>query len=545
MAAAASDAARNAAGAIGGLIESLASAKGGVGEAGALARLLARYRIEPAPLVEAALRRSFALPGFDAQPLMRAALDVLGRRPEWRPLFASAAPEAAIGQRVAAGAAPFDDTLFLAMLGRGICMSPSFERLLISLRRALLLRPERLSPAHIQLVLALARQAANNEYAWPEDIQEKALVDAQIRAIAGAPATPTSTDALARAAMYRPPGEMVPPERLRRDFARSAIGAALVALLPDAQEMAARRAIPMLAPPADLVSIAVRAQYEANPYPRWLDINPPQPGESRARLLRHAGAAAAPRFAGPLDVMIAGCGTGKQAIAAAFGYRPDARVLAIDLSAASLAYAERQAARIGCRGIEFLQADILDLDRLARDFDVIESSGVLHHLADPLLGWRRLAARLKPGGLMQVALYSERARQDVVAARAEIARLGLPPTRTGIQRFRRLVIEAPDDAGDWRTSLRRFGDLYTTSGTRDLVFNVQEHRFTPRAIAQALRALDLDFAGPEMAPPVREAYRRRFPDDPLALDFEKLESFEADNPDVFAGMITFWCRRKN
>jgi SAM-dependent methyltransferase len=303
--------------------------------------------------------------------------------------------------------------------------------------------------------------------------------------------------------------------------------------------------MPALAPPADPVSIAVRAQYEANPYPRWLDVNPPQPGESRARLRRHAGPSGPQRFAGPLDVLIAGCGTGRHAIMAAFGYRPDARVLAIDLSAASLAYAERQAARVGCRGIEFMQADILDLDRLARDFDVIESSGVLHHLADPLLGWRRLAARLKPGGLMEVALYSERARQDVVAARAEIARLGLPTTRAGIQRFRRLVIEAPNDAADWRTSLRRFGDIYTASGTRDLVFNVQEHRFTPRAIAEALRTLDLDFAGPEMTPPARDAYRQRFPEDPMALDLEKLERFEADNPDVFAGMITFWCRRKN
>ena len=54
-----------------------------------------------------------------------------------------------------------------------------------------------------------------------------------------------------------------------------------------------------------------------------------------------------------------------------------------------------------------MQADILNLDQLNQDFDIIESSGVLHHMDEPLIGWKSLTDILKPGGLMNIGLYSE------------------------------------------------------------------------------------------------------------------------------------------
>ncbi len=432
--------------------------------------------------------------------------------------------------------------MLLAVLRRGICQSAALERILVALRTALLTHAAPLPRGWIGLAIALAQQAVNNEYAWPESPQEAAAIAQAMRAYAATSDVPEAERCIALCLMYRSPTELASCADLQR-LAGTEIATALVALLPDTEELAARAAIPRLATPVDPISLGVQRQYEENPYPRWLDLNPPHQGERRGSLMTHCADAQRSRFAGPLEILIAGCGTGRQAIVAALGYGPDARVLAIDLSAASLAYAARQAQRIGCAGLEFLQADILDLGRLDRRFDVIEASGVLHHLADPMAGWRRLADRLRPGGLMQVSLYSARARHDVVAARRAIAEHGLQPTREGIQAFRRLVIEAPDDAADWRVSLRRFGDMFTTSGTRDLVFHVQEHRFTPRAIAAALDALGLDFAGLDVAPPVLAAYRRCFPDDAQARDLDCWDRFEAEHPNAFAGIITLWCSR--
>src|SRR6185437_13327844 len=106
------------------------------------------------------------------------------------------------------------------------------------------------------------------------------------------------------------------------------------------------------------------------------------------------------------------------------------------LSRPSLAYAMRKSAELAIANIEYAQADILELAPSGREFDFISSVGVLHHLADPAAGWRRLVALLRAGGYMQVGFYSEAARREVVAARAFIAGRGESPDPGGIRRSR-------------------------------------------------------------------------------------------------------------
>jgi hypothetical protein len=69
-------------------------------------------------------------------------------------------------------------------------------------------------------------------------------------------------------------------------------------------------------------------------------------------------------------------------------------VLAIDLSAASLGYAKARTGALGVTNIDYAQADILQLGATGRTFDMIQSAGVLHHLADPWAGWRVLLSLL-------------------------------------------------------------------------------------------------------------------------------------------------------
>ena len=520
--------------AIGALVMALARGEGDADAARLLARLLGRYRLDPSAEVEQAVRVACAFPDIDIQGFVRPALDCLFQRPEWRELAQSMT-----GGRRRIATRTLDDKLLHAILARGICHDVRLERILLALRRALLLDSANdVSPADVALAAALARQAANNEYAWPVEPDEDAAVAALSHRLAGSDAT--ESDFL-RVAMYRSPAGLPNFAALRERPWSPETRALIAAIAPDDEEMALRRAMPRLVGAADPVSAQVRAQYEENPYPRWLALNPPMSGERRQRLLARCRTVDRTRFAGTIDVLIAGCGTGRQAIVAALGYGPAARVLAVDLSVPSLAYAQRMARRYDATGLELLHADILDLGRLPRQFDVIEAVGVLHHLADPLAGWRALAGRLKPGGLMNVALYSERGRQDVVAARQTIAQLGLPASADGVRHLRRLVLDAPDDAQDWRIEVRRFTDFFSLSGCRDLLFNVQEHRFTPRGIAAALAALGLELRAVDAGPAALAAYRARFPEDPAALDLANWDRFETDHPRTFSGMIGLWC----
>src|SRR5439155_21736056 len=98
-----------------------------------------------------------------------------------------------------------------------------------------------------------------------------------------------------------------------------------------------------------------------------------------------------------LDVLVAGCGTGQHSIETAQRFT-GAKVLAVDLSLTSLSYAKRKTQALGLANIQYAQADLLKLGLIGRSFDVIEASGVLHHLGDPLQGWRIVLSLLRPAG---------------------------------------------------------------------------------------------------------------------------------------------------
>ena len=174
-----------------------------------------------------------------------------------------------------------------------------------------------------------------------------------------------------------------------------------------------------------------------------------------------------------MKILIAGCGTGQHSIATATRFK-SSNVLAIDLSL-NLAYAKRKTEELAIENIEYMQADILDLRRLNKKFDIIESSGVLHHMENPMAGWKVLVDCLKPGGLMRIGLYSDLARQHVVKIKDEISELGIGSSSEEMRSFRTRLMRSDEDH---HKHVRSFPDFSSLSELRDLLFHVQEHRFT-------------------------------------------------------------------
>jgi SAM-dependent methyltransferase len=243
---------------------------------------------------------------------------------------------------------------------------------------------------------------------------------------------------------------------------------------------------------------------------------------------------------GDIDILIAGCGTGRHSIGIAQQFERS-KVLAIDLSAASLGYAKARTGALGVTNIDYAQADILQLGATGRTFDMIQSAGVLHHLADPWAGWRMLLSLLRPGGVMFVALYSETARRDVVAARAYIAERGYGSGITDIRAARAEMMTQPD--GTPLRNVAFFNDFFTTSECRDLLFHVQEHRMTLPAIRDFLAANGLTFLGFEVDFRASQLYAARFPADRAMTDLDQWHAFEQDRPYTFAGMYRFWVQK--
>ena len=221
---------------------------------------------------------------------------------------------------------------------------------------------------------------------------------------------------------------------------------------------------------------------------------------------------------------------------------PNARLLAVDVSLTSLAYARRKTRELGLRNIEYAQADILELGTIDRTFDIIESVGVLHHLAEPAAGWRVLVSLLRPGGGMCIGLYSHLARRVIAEARAHIAARGYRATADDIRRCRQDIIR---EAQNWKMLLG-MRDFYSMSGCRDLLFNVMEHRFTIPEIAAFLTDNDLSFLGfePFDYPTVIQSFHKQFPGTADEANLDQWNRFEADHPETFWGMYIFTVRKK-
>jgi tetratricopeptide (TPR) repeat protein/SAM-dependent methyltransferase len=444
-----------------------------------LAELLAASRFKTWDAdIAADCERLFSQPEVDVQPCAEAILSLVRTAPRGR--------------------------LFLLLLENAIVADEDFEREMSALRGETLAAPS------LELCCALAQQCFLNEYVWGETEAEAARVD-ELERTAGTPLE------LAALAMYRTPQGHERPAAGGDAFER------MWRRLVEEPEIERALIVERLTPVSDEVSRRVQAQYETNPYPRWQRA--PVPGAfPLPRMLRslfpHAGPATLAAPDAP-EILVAGCGTGRHAAVTA-QLQPHARVLAIDISRASLAYAMRRCGELGLVNLRFAQADILALGALEQRFDLVECSGVMHHMRDPIAGWRVLLSLLKPGGFMKLGLYSEAARRDIVAAREAVKGLAVREAR------RRIFALPADHPARSVTTLR---DFYSASGARDLVLHLQEHRFTIPQLASAIAALGVEFVGFEL------------PGKKLSMSLEQWDAYETANPDTFASMYQFWIRK--
>ena len=292
----------------------------------------------------------------------------------------------------------------------------------------------------------------------------------------------------------------------------------------------------------DTTSNKVREQYEEHPYPRWRHTS--KYISSQFSLIINKGLRpnkidCNDKFNNP-NVLIAGCGTGSHPISATRYENAD--ILAVDLSLTSLAYAKRKTEELNIKNIEYLQADILQLNKLDKKFDIIESSGVLHHMRDPIEGLKVLLNILEPHGFLKLGLYSEIARRDVVKARELIKKKKYNNPSKDIKICRQDIINQKEDP--LLKKLTSGSEFYSMSTVRDLLFHVQEHRFTIPQISKILKDFDLEFLGFNMInPKIKIEYSKLFPYDKNNISLDNWHQFEINNPDIFAGMYQFWVRK--
>lgn len=435
---------------------------------------------------------------------------------------------------------------FLSLLRRRPLRRWSEEQAVLALRSDLadrVLEQRALSEFESEMLISIACLAHMSGYLWERD------ADREEGLLAMAAEVPDAVIALLG---YRGTSEL--PDDARdllagfdgedaRPAGRGLLHQRLVAEPEEQRRLA--EAIPCLTAVPDVESDPVRAMYEADPFPPWRSV---PGGQGRAAGGRWPtlpvgdGSIPFPRDA---EVLVAGCGTGKEAVTLSRDL-PGSRLLAVDLSLASLSYAQWMLERMQLENVSFAQADITRLGSLGQTFDLVSSSGVLHHLEDPLEGWRVLTQCTRPGGFQFICLYSQLARRDIAAVRRLIEQQGLCDDIEDIRILREGLRELPEDHP--ATAVLGNSDFHSRGGIRDLLFHPVEHRFTVDRIADHLESLGLEFLGFQAGGPrqhlqLLSRYRALVPEDPFGTSLEGWRRFEEAEPDTFKGMYRMWLKR--
>ena len=477
-----------------------------------------KFNAAAAPAAARHLLYFFGVPGINYQTLVDPALSIIKLDPtieHWLESYHAGDERLSDAALLSA----LDKPLVHAILRHTIVRDVEFELLMCAARRAFLSNmvcPGR-ENVSLDLAVSIACQCFHAEYVYAIDPLEESWVESAVRRPGWAqPGTHFAHDIaaleIAVLAMYRPLWTLNVNDRLLQicseGWAKTLAPLVSIQVADHLEEEEIRAEIPVLALTTDPVSLAVREQYEEFPYPRWLSCWIRQPQallrelQSRFPLL-----ACGPDTSGGTEVLMPGCGTGAHALSEATRYS-NARVLAVDLSRASLAYGIRMARRYGITNVEFQQADILALEGLGRTFHIIDVYGVLHHMADPTAALTILASLLKSAGFVRIGVYNHVKRQGVQRT-SNFLRERTISTKNEIRGLRREVlgIDKPRDPVAVKNSA-----AFTMSEFRDQFLHAHEVAFTLPELASAvwkagLRVVGLDGLDGE----AKVAFHRFFP----------------------------------
>jgi SAM-dependent methyltransferase len=294
---------------------------------------------------------------------------------------------------------------------------------------------------------------------------------------------------------------------------------------------------------SNTVSTKVRQQYEESPYPRWKKLGLRPNKKTYAEHYSYLSSHPLFKKRQSYDLLVAGCGTGEHPLQNAAGIK-NLSITGLDLSSRSLAYAERKRKEFKIRNVKFIRGDILDLCHVNQRYDLIESVGVLHHMAEPELGLKNILSCLRPQGVLQLGLYSQIARKPFQALQERYQRYIGPDGEIDEGEMLALRTELLTSRNPDLLWADQALDFYSLSDFRDLLFHVQEHQFTVPMIMDLLIRFKLKFLGFHLPASVINHKLSLFTEDSSITNLETWASYEAMYPKTFIRMYNFHCCRE-
>jgi len=194
-------------------------------------------------------------------------------------------------------------------------------------------------------------------------------------------------------------------------------------------------------------------------------------------------------------IWVAGCGV-NQAILTALRF-PRAEVVGSDVSVKSLELCGQIARGLGVGNLT-LREESINHASYDAEFDFVVCTGVIHHNAEPAVTLARLAAALKPGGILELMVYN-RFHRIVTSAFQKAVRLfsegrSEVDFEKEVQLATRLVEDLPV-----RDVLEKAFTQYmdwSESDFADLLVQPVEHSYTVQSLEELVRSCGLEYVLP-------------------------------------------------
>jgi SAM-dependent methyltransferase len=193
------------------------------------------------------------------------------------------------------------------------------------------------------------------------------------------------------------------------------------------------------------------------------------------------------------DILVAGCGTNQAAV---FAFNnPAAKVVAIDISQPSLDHQQYLKDKYGLWNLELQLLPIEEASTLDSDFDLIVSTGVLHHLADPLRGLESLAGKLREDGVLAVMLYARYGRIGVEMLESVFSDLGMRQDDASVHIIKETIsLLSPDHP--IHSYLKVARDLQASdSALVDTFLHGRQRSYTVEDCIELVSSANLEFQG--------------------------------------------------
>ena len=153
--------------------------------------------------------------------------------------------------------------------------------------------------------------------------------------------------------------------------------------------------------------------------------------------------------------------------------------------------AEARAKARGLTNIEFRTGDLLEVGALGQ-FDYIDCCGVLHHLAEPIEGFRALSSALADDGGLGFMVYAPYGRSGVYPLQSAFGTLFVDLDPSERLKAAKQVLKTLPEGHPFRRNLQLIDHASSDAGFYDLLLHSQDQAFTVERLCGTLAAVDLE-----------------------------------------------------